>query len=68
MYKVIAASIICIISASSCHRKNIETTPVIVPDQKTLEMIENDLEELEEDTAIMLLPEENLSDAEQIEL
>ena len=68
MLKIITIFTISAIGISSCHHKSVDTTPVIEPDQKTLEMIEDDLEGLEDDTAIMLLPEEGLSDAEQIEL
>ena len=68
MLKTITIITTSAIGISSCHHKNIDTPSAIEPDQKTLEMIEDDLEDLEDDTAIMLLPEEGLSDAEQIEL
>lgn len=68
MLKITLITIISTIGISSCHRKNIETTPNVEPDHKTLEMLEEDLDDLEDDTAVMLLPEEGLSDAEQIRL
>ena len=68
MSKIITILTILSVGMSSCHRKNVDVTPAADPDQKTLEMLEDDLEDFEDDTAIMLLPEENLSDAEQIEL
>ena len=68
MLKIILIAMITTLGVSSCHYKNVEVKPNIEPDQKTLEMLEDDLDDLEDDTAIMLLPEEGLSDAEQIKL
>ena len=52
MSKIITILTILLVGMSSCHRKNVDVTPAADPDQKTLEMLEDDLEDFEDDTAI----------------